>query len=341
MEFSLFFLFAIGLDLLFGDPRWYPHPVRLIGWLCTTCENYYRKLFAHNLRLAGLVSVISVMAVTLATLYLLLLVCHYINIYLEICCAVLLLYSSVAIRDLLVHSKDVYKALNDHDLELAREKVSMIVGRDTTALDEAAVARAAVETVAENMADGIIAPLFFAIVAAVIHGLIGQSQSELVLMPISWAALGAYFYKACNTMDSMFGYKNERYLDFGRYAAKLDDILNYVPARLAGIFLILAAPFMKMPAGDALRVFLRDRLAHSSPNAAHPEAAMAGALGVVLGGPSTYFDTVVIKPTIGQELRPIEAKDILRANRLVCIATLLFVVTILCVYLSLSVFFVY
>ncbi|MDO4890130.1 MAG: adenosylcobinamide-phosphate synthase CbiB, partial [Coriobacteriaceae bacterium] len=184
----------------------------------------------------------------------------------------------------------------------ARTAVSMIVGRDTDALDERGVAKAAVETVAENTSDGVMAPLVF--------------------MAIGGAPL-AVAYKAVNTMDSMVGYKNERYRHFGTAAARTDDVLNFIPARLAGVLMCLAAPIVGLDGAGAWRIFLRDRRRHSSPNSAHTEAACAGALGVQLAGGAYYFGEYVSKPTIGDAGRPVEADDIERANRLMCATAVL------------------
>jgi adenosylcobinamide-phosphate synthase len=204
-------------------------------------------------------------------------------------------YQMIAAKQLRIEAGRVYDALQNDGLAAARTAVSMIVGRDTAALDEAGVTRAAVETVAENTSDGVVAPLLF--------------------MALGGAPAGV-LYKAVNTMDSMVGYVNDRYRFFGTAAARLDDVLNWMPARLTGALMCLVAPLVGLDGRGAWCIFLRDRLRHASPNSAHPEAACAGALGVQLAGPASYFGVLHDKPTIGDATRPIEPGDIVRANRL-------------------------
>jgi adenosylcobinamide-phosphate synthase len=216
-----------------------------------------------------------------------------------------MVWQCLSLRSLQVAALTVYKPLMENDLPAARLAVAEIVGRDTANLDETGVTRAAVETVAENTSDGIIAPLLF--------------------MAIGGGALGL-LYKAVNTMDSMVGYKNDRYLFFGRAAAKFDDAVNLIPARLAGVFMSLSAFFVKLDGKNAWRIFKRDRLNHKSPNSAHTEAACAGALNIQLGGDNYYFGQLVRKPTIGDDGRPIETEDIKRANRLLSATAFVFII---------------
>jgi adenosylcobinamide-phosphate synthase len=231
---------------------------------------------------------------------------------------VVLVYFCIAIKDLLRHSEDVYRKLSDDsDMGNARKASGRIVGRDTGSLDGEGISRACVETVAENMVDGMTAPFFFGVLFSLLSGLLG-------LPAIAWSAVGAMIYKAVNTMDSMIGYKNKKYIRFGRAAAKIDDVCNFIPARLSGIILILAAFILKLDYRGALRIFLRDRLAHASPNAGHTEAVVAGAFGISLGGPSFYFGTLVEKPYIGDTLRSVESGDIKRCNTLVLVGFFLF-----------------
>jgi adenosylcobinamide-phosphate synthase len=310
-------LTAIGLDLLFGDPRWFPHPVRLIGKLCSGAEKLTRKLF-NNEMVAGWVTVVIVLFITgFMTLLLLSFACFLGNM-IGVCAAVVLVYFCIAIKDLLRHSEDVYRKLSDDsDMGNARKAIGRIVGRDTGSLDGEGISRACVETVAENMVDGMTAPFFFGVLFSLLSGLLG-------LPAIAWSAVGAMIYKAVNTMDSMIGYKNIKYIRFGRAAAKIDDVCNFIPARLSGIILILAAFILKLDYRGALRIFLRDRLAHASPNAGHTEAVVAGAFGISLGGPSFYFGTLVEKPYIGDTLRSVESGDIKRCNTLVLVGFFLF-----------------
>lgn len=317
MIFYLQLVASILLDALFGDPRWYPHPVRGIGRLCSWSETVTRSMFS-NLYVAGLLTVVLVIALTGTIVAVVLFTAAAISPTMEGIVGVLLLYTTIAARDLLRHSREVFVLLRDKKpLENARMAVGKIVGRDTAMLDEDGICRATIETVAENMVDGITAPLFFALLASCCAPL-------GTLSPLSWAVLGAFLYKSVNTMDSMIAYKNERYIKFGRVAAKLDDAVNFIPARLSGLCLIMAAFFLKLDYRKAAKVFRRDRLKHSSPNAGHTEAAAAGALGVQLGGPSFYFNKIVDKPYIGDAgALPVPA-DIERTNRLIIVGSLIF-----------------
>lgn len=325
VPFELQLLVALGLDLSFGDPRWFPHPVRLIGFLCTRFEKLCRNSFSSPF-VAGLVTLIAVLTLSVGGTALLLYGLHYFSSLLAQLAAVFLLYTSVAVRDLLLHSKRVYQQLVDEDavsLDPARNAVAQIVGRDTSVLDRKGIIRATIETVAENMVDGVTAPLFYAVMFTLLAPLTGVSSIYL-------AVLGAIGYKAVNTMDSMFGYKNERYLLFGRSAALLDDLVNWIPARISGLLLIPASAFCGLDWQGSRRIFIRDRLAHASPNAAHPEAAVAGALGIELGGTSQYFGKKMVKPVIGSGRREVEVNDILRTNRLMLVGSLLFLLCMLC-----------
>ena len=286
------------LDLVLGDPHWAPHPVRAIGALIGSQEKILRKLFPKTPRgelLAGGVLVLLVLGMSTGVAVAVLTLGYWLHPLLGMGLETLLCYQCLAARALRDESMAVCRALEAGDLPGARRAVSMIVGRDTEALDEAGVARAAVETVAENASDGVIAPLLY--------------------LALGGGALGI-FYKAVNTMDSMVGYKNDRYLYFGRCAARLDDVMNYLPARLAGVLLCLAAPLAGLDGRGAWRIFLRDRRKHKSPNSAHTEAAAAGALGLRLAGPSVYFGELVEKPFIGDGGRGVEPEDIRRVNRL-------------------------
>jgi adenosylcobinamide-phosphate synthase len=213
---------------------------------------------------------------------------------------------------------NVYRALKESEsLDSARKEVARIVGRDTALLDEQGVCRACVETVAENLVAGITAPVFFAVLASML-------PASAHLAPVSLAVLGAYGYKAINTMDSMYGHKNERYLHFGRSAALVDDAANFLPARLSGLLLIVAAWLLRLNGAGAKKMFFRDRLNHASPNGGHPEAAVAGSLDIQLGGDSSYFGKMVSKPTLGDALRPLRPEDIVATNHLMFVTTGLF-----------------
>lgn len=318
MAYIVQLLSAITLDLLMGDPRWLPHPVRGIGKLCVFSERLTRAI-CSDLLIAGFLTAVIVPAGTIGCMFFLVKAGETVSPVLGVIVAVLLLYTAIALRDLLHHSNAVYRQLQPGgSLEKARMAVAMIVGRDTEKLSQAGVTRACIETVAENMVDGVTAPLFWSVAASFLAPLIGLS-------PIGCSVLGAYAYKSVNTMDSMIGYKNEQYLLFGRAAAKLDDAVNFLPSRISGLCIIVAAFFLKLDYREAARIFRRDRLRHSSPNAGHTEAATAGALGIRLGGPSYYFGRRVEKPYLGNDARPPVAEDIQRAHRLILAATTIFI----------------
>ena len=288
---------AFLLDMLFGDPAILPHPVVWMGKLIEKAEGVLRGLFAKSPlgeRIAGTMLVVAVLAATAgfsALAFFLVGLLHPIGVMLL---GVFWGFQILATKTLHQESKKVWQALRSGDLSAARRAVSFLVGRDTQNMTEEEVIKAAVETVAENTCDGIVAPMLY-LAGGVVPGLL---------------------YKAVNTMDSMVGYQNDRYRDFGRAAAKLDDFANFIPARIAALLMILSAGAAGFDAKGAYRIWKRDRRNHKSPNAAQTESACAGALGIMLGGDASYFGKRVIKPTIGDPTRPIEMEDILRANRL-------------------------
>jgi adenosylcobinamide-phosphate synthase len=298
---------ALGLDAMLGDPRWLPHPVRLIGGLALQVEKICRRLF-RNERRAGIVTVLVVLLVTGGLGGLLLWGAGRIDPRLGELVGILLLYTCFAARDLLAHSRRVYLALAAGDLAEARQRVAWLVGRDTGDLYQAGVVRACVESVAENSSDGVVAPLFWAVVGG---------------------PLAALLYKAVSTLDSTFGYKNQRYLYFGWASARLDDLVNFIPARLAGVGLVASALLCGLDWRGAWRIYRRDRKNHASPNSGHPEAAAAGALGLQLGGGSSYFGQPVTKPTMGDGLGEPRALHILAVNRLVLTLTVVVAVVLL------------
>ena len=297
-------LLGFCIDLLLGDPRWLYHPVQAIGWLIVKLEPPLRRVFPDTDRgqvRAGVALVILVVGITGLVSGGVLWGLHRLHPMAGFAGEVILCWLILAAKSLRTESMKVVRALETGTLDDGRRAVSMIVGRDTEHLSEEEVLKAAVETVAENASDGILAPLLFA----------------AVLGPV-----GGICYKAVNTMDSMVGYKNDQYLYFGRAAAKLDDVLNFLPARISG-FLMAAAACLGFDGKNAFRIFFRDRKNHASPNSAHTEAACAGALGLQLGGTHDYFGKPVVKPTIGDELRPVTRGDVAAANRLALTTALL------------------
>jgi adenosylcobinamide-phosphate synthase len=285
---------AMALDGLVGDPRWLPHPVKLIGALAARLERLSRRLVPWEYAAGGVTAAIVVSAAGAAA-WLIVAAAAALHPLAGDAASILLLYTTFAARDLAGHGAEVFRELQAGNLPQARRKVAMMVGRDTESLDEEGIARAAVESVAENTVDGVTAPLLYA---------------------IAGGPVAAMMYKAVNTLDSTFGYKTERYLRFGWASAKLDDFANYLPARITALFMVVAAALLRMRAGRAWGTLIRDGRKHTSPNSGLCEAAMAGALGVRLGGRNYYFGKPSDKPYIGNPGAPPRQDDIRRGNRL-------------------------
>ena len=293
------------LDCLFGDPAWLPHPVVYMGKAISALEKRLRARLPKTPQGELLGGAIVAFCLPVGTFLLTSLVClgaARISPWLGLAVQMFWCGQALAAKGLMQESMNVYAELKKGSLPAARKAVSRIVGRDTEALTAEGVTKAAVETVAENASDGVIAPLLYM--------LLGGAPLALT-------------YKAINTMDSMLGYKNEKYLYFGRAAAKLDDAANYLPSRIAGLLWAAAAALTGNSASGAWKIWRRDRRNHASPNSAQTESACAGALGVQLAGPAYYFGEYYDKPTIGDALRPVEAKDILRADRMMYAESLL------------------
>ena len=285
------------LDLIIGDPHGLYHPIRLVGNLIGLLEKHMNKKSDSPDRQMVMGWLMALIVITLSSgiPLLLLLLAYHIHPVCGLVLETVMCWQLLATKSLKDESMKVYRKLKKHDLQGSRHAVSMIVGRDTEVLDETGVTKAAVETVAENTSDGVIAPMFY--------------------MAIGGAFLG-WMYKSINTMDSMVAYKNDRYLYFGRIPAYLDDIANYIPARLAGLLMVLASFLVRLDGTHAFAIFRRDRYNHASPNSAQTEAVMAGALNVQLAGDAWYFGELHKKKTIGDDIRPVEAEDIVRANKL-------------------------
>lgn len=299
MRLSLLaFLLGFLMDMVIGDPHILYHPVRLTGHLITGAERLLRRLLPDSKRgqLAGGVFLVLIVTVLSAAVpALLLTAAGRMHTMLRFVLETVMCYQLLAAKSLKDESRKVYQQLEQRDLEKARYALSMIVGRDTENLDEEGITKAAVETIAENTSDGVIAPMLFLAVGGPVLG---------------------WFYKSVNTMDSMVGYRNETYLYFGRAAAKLDDILNYLPSRLSAWLMTAAAWFVGYDRAEAWRIYRRDRYHHASPNSAQTEAVMAGALGIQLAGDAWYGGKLYKKETIGDARRPVERMDIVRANKL-------------------------
>ena len=291
------------MDFIFGDPAWLYHPVRIIGKGIELGERILRKLFREkHLVLAGAVLWVIIAGLSFLIPLGLLFLAQKIHPGVRFALETFWCFQILAGRSLCRESGKVYDRLQEDDLPGARRAVSMIVGRDTESLTGEGVTKAAVETVAENTSDGVTAPLIY--------------------MMIGGAPLG-FLYKAVNTMDSMLGYKNDRYLYFGRIPAGMDDIFNYIPARITALAMIAAAYLTGLDGRNAWRIYRRDRKKHASPNAAQTESVCAGALRVQLAGDAVYFGKLYKKELIGDRLRPIEPRDIKRAQRLMYVTALL------------------
>lgn len=301
------FVCGFVLDLVFGDPHALPHPIRLIGTLIAGLEKKLLKLQMRDEKkefYKGILLVVLVLFSTGAVAALVLVVAYWLHPVAGIVIESVMTYQILATKCLKDESMKVYQSLNEQGLEAGRAAVSMIVGRDTNVLDETGVVKAAVETVAENTSDGVIAPMLYTALGGPVLG---------------------FVYKAVNTMDSMVGYKNDKYLYFGRAAAKLDDVVNFIPARISA-YLMIAAAYIGGKAFDgkqAYRIYKRDRRNHASPNSAQTESVCAGALGIQLAGDASYFGKVVKKPYIGDAHRAVEREDIVRVNRLMYVTAVI------------------
>jgi adenosylcobinamide-phosphate synthase len=296
---------AVALDLFIGDPGWLPHPIRWMGRLVGYIERrlYPKERSSGRDFMAGVVTCVTVTGITMGTGCLFFTACSKISPWAAIIGEAIIGFYCLAARSLAQESGTMLKVLRTGDMPASRTALSMIVGRDTDQLDEQSIVRATVETVAENITDGIVSPLFYLALGG----------------PV--VALG---FKAVSTMDSMIGYRNERYRYFGTCAARLDDALNFVPARLTGFILIpLAAAILGFDAQKSLCIVKRDRLKHESPNSAHGEAAVAGALGIQLGGEARYQGVVSNKPSLGNPSRNIEPQDIARSIKILYGVTVL------------------
>ena len=296
---------GFGIDLIVGDPHSIPHPVIFIGKLISAIEKVVRKIFPKTVRgenVAGGILWLLVVVISTAVPALLLWLCYGLNTWLSLALESIMCWQILATKSLKDESMKVYDALKTGDIEKSRYAVSMIVGRDTANLDDKAVARAAVETVAENTSDGIIAPMLY--------------------LTIGGAPLG-FFYKAVNTMDSMLGYVEMPYKNIGLVPAKMDDVMNFIPSRLSALIMLLAGWLLKQNVKNGWKIFKRDRFNHASPNSAQTESVFAGLLGLRLAGDAWYHGELHKKKFIGDALREIEYEDIPRSCRLLYVTAIL------------------
>ena len=295
---------AFLLDIMIGDPRWFPHPVRMIGVCIEYCEKVLRRLVPSE-QVGGIFLAFIIVIGTYLVTYQLLVFFYEIRWSLGIITSIVIIFFSLSTRDLLRETRNVLNALKSGNLKNARKNLSRIVGRDTQNLSEEQIATGCIETSAENIVDGIIAPLFYAFIGG--------------------PAL-AMAYKSINTLDSMVGYKNDKYIDFGRASAKLDDIANYIPARIAAVVLPIASYLSGADYSNSVKILKRDGQKHPSPNSGIPEAAIAGALGIRLGGPSIYNDVSSYKPFIGDQQKDVSFDDINSASKIVMVSAIISVV---------------
>ena len=306
------FLGGFLLDMLLGDPYCLPHPIRIIGNFISFLEKRLLNLDKRNNKkelINGMVLVLLVVGFTGVISYLILFLAYKFNFWLGMVLETLMCYYIFAAKSLKTESMKVYNKLKSGTIEEARYAVSMIVGRDTSCLDKIGVSKAAIETVAENTSDGVIAPMFFTALGGPVVG---------------------FMYKAVNTMDSMVGYKNDKYIYFGRFAARLDDVLNFIPARLSAWLMIICCFFAGKDFNikNAIKIYIRDRNKPSSPNAGHTEAVCAGALGIQLGGDAVYFGKIHKKPFLGDFLREVNFEDIKLINKLMYISAWVFLILV-------------
>ena len=298
MIFFIKIWIAYVLDLIFGDPQNVVHPVQVIGKIISAGEKVLlRKKYKF---LAGAVLNIFTVSITYTLMYLISKSVK-ISVFFMII-EIYLMYTIFSINSLAREGNRVYRILKEGDIEKARKDLSYLVSRDTEMMDEKMIIRSTMETISENTVDGIVAPMFYMFLGG---------------MPLAMA------YKAINTLDSMVGYKNEKYMEFGKFSAKVDDVANFIPARITGILIVLASMILGYDYKNSLKIFLRDRKNHSSPNSAHSEASVAGALGVQFGGKVSYFGKEIDKPTIGDKTKEFELEDIRKNIRIMYVTSFL------------------
>ena len=289
---------AYVLDLIFGDPQNVVHPVQVIGKIISAGEKVLlRKKYKF---LAGAVLNIFTVSITYTSMYLISKSVKISVFFMSI--EIYLMYTIFSINSLAREGNRVYRIMKEGDIEKARKDLSYLVSRDTEMMDEKMIIRSTMETISENTVDGIVAPMFYMFLGG---------------MPLAMA------YKAINTLDSMVGYKNEKYMEFGKFSAKVDDVANFIPARITGILIVLASMILGYDYKNSLKIFIRDRKNHSSPNSAHSEASVAGALGVQFGGKVSYFGKEINKPTIGDKIKDFELEDIRKNIRIMYVTSFL------------------
>lgn len=288
-------LVGYTLDLLLGDPHFLYHPVRLIGRLITYLDTKLNKGSNQLKKMNGLILLILVSGFSFVIPMIILYAVSQVHTLLAVLLESLMIYQLFATRCLDVETRKVYNALKEGNIKDARRYISYLVSRDTDQMSEEDVIKAAIETIAENLGDGVVAPMIYIIMGGA---------------PLGW------YYKSVNTLDSMVGYKNEKYEDFGYYSAKWDDVLNYIPARITAIFILIAGWLLKYDLIEGIRILRRDKRNHASPNSAYPESAAAGLLGIQLGGKASYFGVTSTKPTMGDKCKVLNIDDLRKMKNL-------------------------
>ncbi len=311
-------LIAFVLDYVTGDPNYALHPTRLIGKLILFLESLFEK--------AGMFTVFGgaafAVAIILSISFLYMFADHVLsvlNIYAELIFNLFMLYSAIALKDMVKHADKVYSALNNNDLEQAKVKVSMIVGRRVENLDKTGIVMATIESMSENFVDGFFSVIFW-FFAGIFIGYISHSE------PLKFGVLFALVFRAINTLDSMVGYKNKRYADFGKFSAKLDDAANFFPARLAVFIICLASCFIKADCLSCFKIAKKDRLKHPSPNSAHAQSAVSGALNIKLGGETDYTYAKILKPFMGEAYDVPNSEHIKRCSRLLFVSAFCYMI---------------
>ena len=302
MVTPLSFLLGYLIDLIIGDPAKLPHPIRFIGKLINGCENILR-IRERFLKIKGLILLLAVSLSSFLTVFFIIYISKYIHPYLGIVIESIFVFQILATKSLFTESNKVYKALRKGDLAEARTELTYLVTRDCDSMDEADIVRSTVETISENIVDGITSPMFY--------------------IALGGAPLGM-FYKAVNTLDSMVGYKNSRYIDFGFFSAKFDDAINYIPARVSSLIIILSTLIVRKDFKRAYKILIRDRRNHNSPNSGYAEAPIAGALGIQLGGRVSYFGTIYEKEIMGDDIKNPGIADIRSTQIIMFVTSVLF-----------------
>ncbi len=309
------FAFALLLDFLIGDPAYSLHPTRIIGKIIKLFESILEKAGIFNL-FGGILLVLFVLLTVLFFYLAGVFLSVTINAYIYLLVNIFIVYSSIALKDMEQHAESVYEALCEKNIDKARKRVSMIVGRDVNRLDETGIIKAVIESVSENFIDGFFAVLFWYFIGCFAGYMLHKE-------PLIFAAAFSLSYRAVNTMDSMVGYKNKRYAYFGRFAAKLDDFANFIPARLSIIFICLSAAILKKDSAGCLKTAKKDRLKHPSPNSACAESAVAGVLNIKLGGKIIYPHTTIDEVYLGEQFSNPQIEDIRKTTNLIMVSAAL------------------